>query len=104
MSVNVRKNGGMINRCQVGGEVCNMSGRMKVCRCVLSVRQRHDGTVERRCSGGALAGTMALWCHGNTPSGKLAWWCHGGAPSATATRLRHVRGMWHGGTVWLVAR
>ena len=126
-SDNVRKNGVMINCCQVRGKVCNMNNRTEVRRSVMSVRRWHGGRVVTRsrtrlhgstvvsqwrtrctvahwCLAGAPGGKVARWCHGGTPGVTVALWCHGGALGGPATRLRHVRGMWHGGTGWLVAR
>ena len=60
-SNNVRRNGGMIDSCQVRGLLCQVSGRTEVWRCVLSVRRRPDGTVARRCRGVAPGGTVARW-------------------------------------------
>ena len=95
-SDNVRKNGGIIDRCQVRGEVCNMSARTEVCRCVMSERRKHGGTVTRwcldrapngtkarSCLNGAPGGTVALWCFGGELGGTVALWCLGGAPGGT---------------------
>ena len=73
------------------------------------VTRRHGGVslahqVARWCLGGEPDNKVAGWCHGGTPGNTVALWCNGGAPGGTATLLRHVGGMWHGGTVWLVAR
>ena len=109
-SENVKKNGGMIDSCQVHGEVCNMSERTEVCQWVMSVRRRHGGTEarwclggaqggkeERWCNDGAPGGTEARWCLGNAPGGTVALWCHNGAPGGTVVSRWRTR--WQGGTV-----
>ena len=40
----------MIDRCKLRGELCTGRECTDVCRCVVSVRQRHGGTVEHQSS------------------------------------------------------
>ena len=62
----------MINSCQVREKVCKVIGRIEICRYVISVRRRQDGTMPQWCLCVAQNGTKARLYFGNAPSGTIA--------------------------------
>ena len=83
---------------------CQVRWCTEVCRCVVSVRRQHGGTV---------ADQVAWWrnkWHGGAPGGTVVRWFHGGAPDGTVVSqcLTKWRTRSHSNTVaacvWQVAR
>ena len=74
----------MIESCQMRGKVCQVRGCTKVCRCVEWVRRRYGNTAP-------------LWNNSVTVAHQVARFTVGNVPGVTATRFRHVGGIWLGG-------
>ena len=83
---------------------CQVRGCTELCRCVVSVRRRHGGTVADQ-----VARWRTRW-HGGAPGDTVVRWFHGGAPGGTVVSRSRTR--WrtrlHNNTVaacvWQVAR